>query len=52
MNFLIFGEFWGGQLGGGLRYKKGEEILEEIRLGNSKKEGLVKNELPKGIREK
>ena len=30
------------------RYKKGIEVLEEIRLDNINKEGLLKKELPKG----
>jgi len=30
------------------RDKKGAGVLEEIRLSNINKEGLLKNELPKG----
>jgi len=30
------------------RYKKGIEVLKEIRLGSINKEGLLKNKSPKG----
>ena len=36
MNFLTFGEFWGGQLGGGLRYSKELANLAKLYTDESK----------------